>query len=107
MIVAQLDNNSIYTLCCQVDGDIRPIADFSDKSQAEYLQKEINKQNCVVMLDELSDVREFCIGVKRGAVIETTARATNLSEALNILGINVDFEVEPKEKIVPELFEPY
>lgn len=94
MIVTKLDENSeVFTLCFEHKGELQPITDFCDLSQAELVEKQINKTGYGITLKN-SQVREFAIGKILEGVFQEEKSAANLHDALETLGINVDFPVE-------------
>lgn len=99
MIITQFDDSSdIFTLAHEDKcGGITPITDFESKIQAEYLKDLINETGFCIKLKELSTEREFSIGrYQKNTFIECKS-ADSLTEALSMIGINVDFQVEAPE----------
>lgn len=102
MSVMQLDENSeLYTLCFEHKGEIQPISDFKDPTQADLLKDMINKTGYSIKLTDLAKTREFSIGMISGNGFEVEITAQNLEDALKKLNIKVDFLVEPPISEIP------
>lgn len=95
MIVTQLEDGSEkFTLCFEHKDEFQPITDFENKEQAILIQNEINRRGMGITLKVPSRIREFSIlEFKNGKPIET-ATALNFEQALEEIGIKVDFKVE-------------
>lgn len=103
MSVVQLDENSeLYTLCFEHKGEIQPISDFEDPTQADLLKDMINNTGYSIKLSDLVHTREFSIGTTNSNGFKVESTAQDLEDALKKLDIEVDFLVEAPLSEIPE-----